>query len=241
MSNLSPVQQSLVNTLAQTRQSLLGSSQRLATGSRINRASDDPAGLIASGELSARLAAIEAEARAAERDSAFASRADAALAEAGAMLIERDALEVAAANSGAMSDAERGAIRDMIASIDEAAGRILASASFEGVRIFDGQRIVHASSGSLALPSPDELRSPDAINTVRARLGSIRHTRDTVDLDTLNSELANLSSARSSIIDTDFASEAADLTKIRILQRAGVSMLSMANTNERNVLTLLTG
>lgn len=239
MSRLPPIQQRLVNTLAQSQHSLLGSAQKLATGSRINRASDDPAGLIASNELSARLAAIEAETRAVQRDSALMSRADAALAEAGAILIERDALEVAAANSGVMSDAERGAIRGSLASLDEAAGRVLASASFAGVRIFGGDPVVHDSGGSVALPAPDELRSLDAINAARARLGSIQQSRDTVDVNILSSELENLSAANSIIRDVDVSFESARLAKFQILQQAGVAMLSMVNTSKPGVLALL--
>ncbi len=49
----------------------------------------------------------------------------------------------------------------------------------------------------------------------------------------------NLSAARSRIVDTDFASETANLTRAQILQQAGNAMLSQANQQPQQVLALL--
>ncbi|MEY8212145.1 MAG: flagellin, partial [Gammaproteobacteria bacterium] len=45
--------------------------------------------------------------------------------------------------------------------------------------------------------------------------------------------------ARSRILDADFAAETANLTRAQILQQAGVSILSQANSLPQNVLALL--
>src|SRR5687767_11313203 len=65
---------------------------RLASGTRINRASDDPAGLIASHSLAAHVAEIEAQTRVYERANYQASVADAALGEISGLLIDASAL-----------------------------------------------------------------------------------------------------------------------------------------------------
>ena len=49
----------------------------------------------------------------------------------------------------------------------------------------------------------------------------------------------NLSTARSRIQDADFAAETAALTKGQILQQAGISILSQANSQPQLVLSLL--
>jgi Flagellin and related hook-associated proteins len=53
----------------------------------------------------------------------------------------------------------------------------------------------------------------------------------------VNSE--NQSAARSRIMDADFASETANLTRAQVLQQAGTAMLSQANSLPNNVLSLL--
>jgi len=50
---------------------------------------------------------------------------------------------------------------------------------------------------------------------------------------------SNLSSARSRVIDTDYASETAALTRGQILQQAATAMLAQANQMPNVILTLL--
>ncbi|NLI30194.1 MAG: flagellin FliC, partial [Nitrospiraceae bacterium] len=51
----------------------------------------------------------------------------------------------------------------------------------------------------------------------------------------------NITAARSRIMDADFATETTNLTKALIVQQAGISVLSQANTLPQNVLSLLGG
>jgi len=55
----------------------------------------------------------------------------------------------------------------------------------------------------------------------------------------LSSISENLSTARSRIRDTDFASETAELTRNQIIQQASVSVLSQANQRPQTALSLL--
>lgn len=57
--------------------------------------------------------------------------------------------------------------------------------------------------------------------------------------ESLETNSANLQSARGRIMDADFAKETANLTRTQILQQAGTAMLVQANAQSQNVLSLL--
>lgn len=78
----------------------------------------------------------------------------------------------------------------------------------------------------------------DTINSSRATLGAIQSRFESV-VSNLAVTSENLSAARSRIQDADFASETAALTKGQILQQAGISILSQANSQPQLVLSLL--
>ncbi len=77
-----------------------------------------------------------------------------------------------------------------------------------------------------------------AIDTSRAKLGAIQN-RFQVTIDNLNTFVVNQSSARSAILDTNFAQETSALSKAQILQQAGNAMLTQANQAPQAVLSLL--
>ena len=90
--------------------------------------------------------------------------------------------------------------------------------------------------------------SNDAIRRIDAALGSVSDLRSTFGaiqnrfestISNLGTAVENLSAARSRILDADFASETANLTRAQILQQAGTAMLSQANALPQNVLSLL--
>lgn len=76
------------------------------------------------------------------------------------------------------------------------------------------------------------------IDTFRANLGAVQN-RFTTTISNLQSAIENQSAARSRIVDADFATETANLSRSQILQQAGTAMLAQANTSTQNVLTLL--
>jgi flagellin len=64
-------------------------------------------------------------------------------------------------------------------------------------------------------------------------------SRATYSAQNLSAQSANLSQARSAIVDTDFASETAALTKGQIMQQASTAMLAQANQMPNVILSLL--
>ena len=77
-----------------------------------------------------------------------------------------------------------------------------------------------------------------SVNSNRAGLGAIQNRLQST-VNNLASTSENLSAARSRILDADFAQETANLTRAQILQQAGTSILSQANSLPQNVLSLL--
>jgi len=78
------------------------------------------------------------------------------------------------------------------------------------------------------------------ISNSRAQLGAVEN-RFTSIVSNLSTASLNDTSARSAIVDTDFASETANMTQEQILQQAGTAMLAQANSLPNSVLTLLQG
>jgi flagellin len=77
-----------------------------------------------------------------------------------------------------------------------------------------------------------------ALDTQRGTLGAIQNQME-YSVNNITELSANLTSARSRIIDTDYASETATLTKGQILQQAATAMLAQANQMPNVILSLL--
>ena len=131
---------------------LFSSLERLATGQRINRGSDDPAGLIASENLRAALAGLEAQAKALGRSDHVAAVADGGLAGTSDILIEANGLAITAANTAGLSEGEKQAIQgqldSMLATIDSTAS----NTTFNGDPLLDGTAVITAGNATLSLP-----------------------------------------------------------------------------------------
>lgn len=76
------------------------------------------------------------------------------------------------------------------------------------------------------------------VSDTRSTFGAVQNRFDAV-VANLQNYTENLTSANSRIMDVDFASETANLTKNQILQQAGTSILKQANTLSQSALTLL--
>ena len=76
------------------------------------------------------------------------------------------------------------------------------------------------------------------IDATRGDLGAIQN-RFTSTIANLDNIAENVSAARSRTLDSDFAAETANLSKNQILQQAGISVLSQANSLPQQVLSLL--
>ncbi len=76
------------------------------------------------------------------------------------------------------------------------------------------------------------------VATDSATMGAVQNRFSAV-IANLQNTVINISAARSRIVDANFASETAKLSRAQILQQAGVAMLRQANTDPQVALTLL--
>ena len=77
-----------------------------------------------------------------------------------------------------------------------------------------------------------------SVNSARADLGAIQNRFESV-VSNLSVNSENLSASKSRIMDADFASETANLSRSQILQQAGTAMVAQANQLPQGVLSLL--
>jgi flagellin len=76
------------------------------------------------------------------------------------------------------------------------------------------------------------------VNTARADFGS-KISRLGYTIDNLNVAITNTASAKSSIVDADYAKETTELARTQIISQAATAMLSQANQQQQTVLALL--
>jgi flagellin len=97
------------------------------------------------------------------------------------------------------------------------------------------------SVGTVASANVAIERIDDALNNIanqRGNLGAIQNRLDST-ISNLGSVAENLTAANSRILDADFASETAAMTKSQIMTQAGTAMLAQANQLPQTVLSLL--
>jgi flagellin len=78
----------------------------------------------------------------------------------------------------------------------------------------------------------------DVVTSQQAELGAIQNRFESTVMN-LEVTQENLTAAQSAIQDADFAEETAEMTRTSVLQQAGISVLSQANAQSQNVLSLL--
>jgi flagellin len=99
-----------------------------------------------------------------------------------------------------------------------------------------GMEIFFASTAQCAIGFIDSALGQ--VTSGRAKWGAIQNRFDAI-VSSLQIFVENQSAAKSRIMDADFASETAKLTRGQILQQAGTAMLAQANALPNNVLSLL--
>jgi flagellin len=95
---------------------------------------------------------------------------------------------------------------------------------------------VSAATSAAAVTAADSLL--DAVALQRAELGALMNRFEYLS-NSLAETIVNTEAAKGRILDTDFASETANLSRTQILQQAGTAMLAQANAAPQSVLALL--
>lgn len=261
----------------------LGSTfERLSSGQRINKASDDAAGLAIADALRARGRVASVAIRNANDGISTIAIADSALGEIGNVLSRLAELSEQSAN-GVFSVTQRSALSNEFVALSSEIERIAVTTQFNGVVLLSGGSSVVLQVGfdststsqisftgvqgtlaalGLAANNSSALTysindtnisfgqsasrlALDAVNNAIASLASTRgvlgatEARLRVSINNLSVARENYASAESRIRDVDVAAEAAELTRLNILQQAGASVLAQANQQPSLALSLL--
>jgi flagellin len=95
-----------------------------------------------------------------------------------------------------------------------------------------------ATAGAIGTVIDNIDKAIDEVNDTRATFGATESRFDSI-ISNLQSGVENQTAARSRIMDADFASETANMSRANVLQQAGTAMIAQANQQPQQVLTLL--
>jgi flagellin len=256
--------------------------ERLSSGQRINRASDDAAGLAIADSLRASQRVASVAIRNANDGISTIAIADGALGQIGGVLSRLAELAEQSAN-GVYSTTQRSALQNEFVALSSEIERIAVTTVFNGVTLLSGtsdivlqvgfnaqstsQIVLRNTQGTLAAlglapantsaltfsinaSSADAAQSAsrlaldginNAITSLAVQRGNLGATesRLVVAINNLTVARENFAAAESRIRDVDVASEAAELTRLNILQQAGAAILAQANQQPQLALSLL--
>jgi flagellin len=139
---------SLLGILNKTQNNQSNTLTQLSTGSRINRGSDDPAGLIALRGLDTELKSVDAAVGNNQRTDALLGVADGALNEISSMLNDIQELVQKSANSAGVTASEVAANQAQIDNAIAAIDRIVGSTEFNGKKLLDGSLAINTKLAS---------------------------------------------------------------------------------------------
>jgi flagellin len=249
--------------LGTSQMSLATSMQRLSSGLRINSASDDAAGLAIADRMNAQIKGTNVAIRNANDGISLAQTAEGALATVTDALQRMRELAVQAQN-GTNGTSDRANMDTEYQALSGEITRIAAQTKFNGVAIVGasaGAQVfqVGANNGDTLTITTTTVATVQGDLTTSANASTAVAALDTA-LDTITTSRAsygaainrfgfaisnlgitseNQTASRGRIMDADFASETANLSRSQILQQAGTAMVAQANSQPQGVLALL--
>ncbi len=229
-----------ITNLIKTKLELGKSYEKLSSGMKINRASDDPAGLVISEKMRSRISEISQLIRNIEFQNNKYTVAESGLATMQVNLQEMRDVALAASNEGAVTDDMRGAYQTIVNRNIEGFNNTINNIGFGTQILLDGSAGSVADIEELArLDITDPAKAQQAIETIDEKIDEILSVRGEIGAkqkyqfgsqkSNLQTELINLTAAESSIRDTDMAREYANMVSYEIKLKAGMSLLAHRN------------
>lgn len=261
--NSTPEAHSITRNLDKSLKAQQKSFERLSSGKRINRASDDAAGLAIAAKT---LADADVQAVAARNTSDAVSVTDVAssLYDTSGQIVDRLSELAAESANGTLSDTQRQALDQEFQSLTAELDRQSASTNFNGQQLSGGSfsfdvgngqqvqlNVASLTSGGLGLNTQGVASQGAAQNA----LNQLKTARDTItqqagqvgavqsqllsNYDRLQNQQPILREVASRIQDADVAEEMSNLVKNKILAKGGASLLAQANISQKTALQLL--
>lgn len=244
------------------------STEKLASGYKINRAADDAAGLAISEKMRYAVRGLNRASLNAQDGISCVQIAEGALNETHSILQRMNELATQAANDPNTST-DRTKISDEMNQLVSEIDRIRSTTQFNTMNLLDGTFTgkalqVGMLSGQTITISISDMNSAsigvsgltvdsnanagasmkkiqdaiDSVSTQRSKLGAIQNRLEHT-IANLDNAAENTQSAESRIRDTDMAAAMVEYSKNNILAQAGQSMLAQANQSNQGVLSLL--
>jgi len=227
--------------LNQSQRMMATSLERLSSGLRINRASDDAAGLALAANFETQMRQDAMKIRNVGDGISFAQAGEAMLGEVQNMM--QRIIELAEQKSGGIvgSDEINLEISQLFSEINDQLGQTFNGLSLNGAAAV----VVGVSLGGTAVTAPTDENSIagsggalEEVITLRANYGAQVNRLESKQRY-LEASVESMAAAKSRVMDADFAAETANLTRTQILQQAGAAMLAQANALPQNALALL--
>lgn len=237
---------------------LARSSERLATGLRINRGADDPAGLIASEHLGGQMSSIHAKINAMGRTNMELSIQEGTLSAASYGVRDLSGLVVQGANAGGLTDTESDAIATTASGIVQSIGTLTNASGNPIMGDISIERQIGTDPGtgdpiyetvtlndlpSLITSDPESAQAlvdeaSGVVASRQAEIGAEQRSNESMQR-AMEEEFINVARAQSSIRDTDYAKEASESVRASILGKASILVLQIGQQQSERVLDLL--
>ena len=240
---------------------------QLSTGLRVNKASDDAAGLAIGSRMRSQIVSLNQAIRNAYDGISMLQTADGASSALTDVLARMKELAIQSAN-GTNGTSDQSALNVEFKELQAGIQTVIDNTTWNGVKVLNGTlndvkyHIGPGSTDSISVNFGDltglKALTTAGVGTAADALSAISDVSDsmsTVDsvrtlwgaamnrlthaADNASNVSMNISASKSRILDADYAQATADLAKAQILQAAGTAMLSQANQQPLSVLRLL--
>lgn len=243
------------------------SMQKLASGLRINKASDDAAGLAVSEKMRAQIRGMEQADRNVQDGISLIQTAEGALGEAGDIAQRMRELAVQGAND-TLSATDRAKVKTELDQLGKEMMNIAEETKFNGNKLLEGT----TAKFTIQAGATDEIREIDMvnlkdiadtvknltvdsnanaktsittidtalenINTARATLGAQQNRLEATSSN-LTTSVENMTEAESRIRDVNIASEMSNLAKLNLLTQTSQAMVAQAKSQPDGIVQLL--
>ncbi|MGD9633483.1 MAG: flagellin [Pirellulales bacterium] len=219
--------QQLLQSFRRNSEKLETSLERLSTGKRINRPSDDPSGFVAAEgfrrdltDLTAKLKAIGADRRQSRQQQSELGSLQSALASL------RD--RVLSANDSLLTQDQRSALRSEIDTAIDAVNRIVdqsATGAAHGIDPLTAEALQAGDASAADLVSAKS----QSVAAQRTELVAHEHTHLDVFEQLYQDQIVITSEALSQVEDTDFAAETANFAQAQVLSQSAMAALQYAS------------
>jgi flagellin len=217
--------------------------ERLSTGKRINRASDDPAQFIVAEHLRGELVDLQAESRAVGGNRLQSRQQESALSQIQNVLNHVRGNLVAAAdgfNSPEQSRALQLEIDASLDAIDRVSEGVEGVANSEALESLRQNGTASVLNGDVAAAADVVEQKLQSINQSRAAIGAYQRTEDAFQRFR-EDQIIITTEALSQIEDTDYVEESTNLVKGKILSEAAIAALAFTTREQVQQLEELLG